>query len=1177
MDDGPQTMDFGCKMLESTTDGGSADATNAHNLAELGFNEEGDRQLVESILGFSRMLLQNCGNRSLYASSSHLSNLLNTTSLSLLESTLLLGIELAQRYHAAIKRLPVGAKHHSSILQNHYNIELDKVIQLAQPFSKKVTLEYAQAEPTTPFTPAPPSAKVKEKASFNLPTGLKSSTTTVYATDLVSLVKGGSGVGSATKTVSNGIGASSDTASTDWNEWGDVKVTYYPKLTDAESTAPRIPAAPATPITPTPVRRSSNLGPHGHRSSRASISEESPSLPRSPTFPTEVMLPPSSNTVEISSSKLKSDGMHALLQENIAGLPQESRYELLTKLRVADALTSSLETRRQLLAIRLLAITNMAYINGESVFIENVLKQDGEEPRRLQLTSQLAELVHPPAEGDVAVPRPLQTIAFLALDALSQHQTKYTDVCGALNTNVNHGVLLYVIRKAVAGMSSQDAGDKVTDEDEWRDALFSLINDISIMPRTGADLVAAGLIPILVEILGLRTTTAERYQPKVLTFLDNIMYNARDAFQTLVGADGLDAVSNLIVYEVTTAAENAAAGKGMLQDHRSATLDYEIPYFQQQTLKWLFKFIHHMMSTAGGYGGNFDRLLRNLIDSSQLLGSLREIISNSRIFGSVVWTNAVNILNDFINNEPTSFAVIAEAGLSRGLLEAVTGRTIVVPDETKKVELEVDPSENASSPAPSPPSDDEDSDNEHSQPQPRPTLFELQTPREGPLASGIMPTSETISIVPQAFGAICLNNAGMKMFQASGALESFFEVFESPAHIKCMDGNKDLPANLGGTFDELVRHHPPLKPAIIDAVLNMVTRVSSLCKSKAQQQKIGTKFWTYDASGKVIIADQDINAGAGEKSLKGKEKAVDGNTDVEMVDADSLVVENGSSSQSSVAPSTESMTPYITAVATFLTAIFNNTSVRSEFASKGGIEHVLDLVDSPCLTYDYATGTASRSLHHVVSQLAESKPQLTIPSLLRRAQSAADVLAPFAQQQGSTAFFRPFVNREAQESANAEFLARGTEFSKALVNVLSLVSTIHFCFNNANYTHRSTSNGFNQLNLGDYYVELVKSLGPLLGAALREIPALEKCIPNYYKNSHRGKDSIFNTTPADLSDPEPVTPPDSAESEPVVPAQLNGDASVPNVPPPAPEAKPKSLTKADRDSPGKLPILGHVL
>lgn len=1172
-------MDFACSILESKI-GEPDNSSDGQNLAALGFEHDGDRQLVESILKFSRMLLQNCGNRSIYASSSHLNSLLNSTSLPLLESTLLLGSELAQRYQAAVKRTSIPNRNTiSALLANHYNIDLDRVMQLSTPFTKTAPIPTESAQPTTP---AAQSAKGKEKAYFNIPAAShKSPTATIYANDLVSVVKGGAGVSDSPKSERNGTGNQSHSESS-WEEWGDVKVTYYPKVTSDTDSAnitntPRpANASPQStgPITPTPIRRTSNLGPHGQRTGRVSSSDDSPISLARPSAPSEDAQRPNFKVIEIPLSQIKADGLHALLRENAPGLPQDLQYELLTKLRAADALTSSLETRRQLLAVRLLAITNLAYVHSEPTFHDNVLKQDSEEPRRLQLVYQLAELVHPPPEGDVAVPKFLQTIAFSTLDALSQHQARFPDVCAALNTNVSHGVLLYVVRKAVAEMSGQDVADMVTEEDRWRDALFSLLSNISGMHRTGTDLVTAGLIPVMVEVLELRTTIAERYYPKVLSFLDNLAYSARDALQTIITGEILDIVSNLIVHEVNTAGENAASGKGMPSEYRSASVDYEIPQFQQQTIKWLFKFIHHMMTNAPGFNGNFDRLLRNLIDSSQLLGSLRRIIGNAHTFGSVVWTHAVSILNDFINNEPTSFAIIAEAGLSRGLLEAVTGTTIIIPDDLKKAQSSANQAvtDDSQTPPSADDGDDSDADADHSEdedtPQ-RPTQAMLEMPRKGPLARGILPTSETINIIPQAFGAICLNNAGMKMFQTSRALDSFFEIFESPQHVKCMDNNKDLASNLGASFDELVRHHPSLKSAIMTAILNMVARVGYLCKTKGQKNKTGAKLWTYDLSGKPVVADEQLKQLAVDRSSKGKGEAVNDGTDVEMQDVEYDISQIPDIQLSSNTNPNADMTPYISAVATFLAQMFSNSSVRSDFAAKGGIEYLLDLDDSPCLTYEFTDPRLSQNLHSVIAQLSEQKPHLIMPSLIRRAQLAAEVLEPFADHEGSLPFFHPFVNREAQQNANIDLLAKGTDFVKALVNLQSLISTINSCYQSSAYNHR-TSISFSQLNLSDYYIHLVRSLGPLLGASLREDFELNKIVPDHYKHAVRTKDSGFGGPIADiiLGSELPSPPTESSEESPAT-EQTNGDSTAIPVNSSAisADSKPKSLTKAEQDSP----------
>lgn len=1175
-------MDFGREILESNVEA-TADDSKSYDLSELGYGEDGDKQLIEAILKFSKMLLENCGNRSIYSSSPHLGSLLNTSSMSLLENTLLVTSQLAQRYNSAMKRVG-SARSTKHLLAEHYNIDLNRVLQLALPFSKTITTPPDSAHPATP-NPTTPGAKGKEKdkAYFSLPVSHKSSTTVVYANDLVSIYKGGSGVSMNTKGPRRGSDNPSSPASqTGWDEWGDVRMTYYPKIkpeTEPGHSALKPADAittPVPPVTPTPVRRSSNLGPNAHRANRPSTAEEaSPTLARTPTMPSDDAQRQNAKTIEIPSAKLRSTDIYSLMQEYGSDLSQDLQYELFTKIRIAKALTSSLETRQQALAIRMLAVANMANVYPEPLFLENVMKQDGDEPKRLQFIYQVADLVHPPAEGDIAVSTYMQTLAFSTLEAIAGISTKFQDVCKALNTTINHGVMLYVIRKAVAEMAVEDLGDKLTDKDQWRNALFSLMTSLCQYPRTAEGLVTAGLIPIMIEILGLRTTVAQRYQPKTLTFLDNVVYSAREAFQILVNANGLDRVSDLIVHETTAASVVAESGNGMPKKHRSPSTDYEIPFYQQQILKWLFKFIHHMMSSANSYGGNFDRLLRNLIDSSQLLSSLRQIIGNGRCFGSIVWTNAVGILNGFINNEPTSFAIIAEAGLSKGFLEAITGSPIVMPQSsrTENRSGESNRATNGGSSAAS--SDDDDDDDDEplfeldTTPHP-PTLEMLQAPRDGPLARGIMPTQETINIVPQAFSALCLNNTGMKMFRASRALESFFEIFESPEHVKCMESSGELPSSLGSTFDELARHHPPLKGAIINAILDMVVRVGYLCKTKAEKDRAGAKLWTHDSAGRVVAAGFPSSISS---DSKGKGKAADNGSDIEMRDADDSVPTLVSSKDSDT-----SMTPYITSVASFLATVLNNSSVRTEFCARGGIEYVLDLAESQSLPANFGDGISSRNLQNVIALLAEQKPYLVIPSLLKRAQAAADILEPFATHDFRTSFFAPFVGKENNYHTDSAIIAQGTAFAKAFVNVHSLVANLTASIQGSPYSHRNTPSGFNSMNFADHYNRLIQTLGPLLGASLKEEVLLQKLVPKSWQqiSAARIKDNgIGDLIPDAVVNAEPlsVTPVLEAISD-----VVNGPTPTPAVvgDPPSRPLHPDYVPTPGPDlSDSELPRISH--
>lgn len=1132
--DGPQIRDFGRELLKR---GENLELAGEQAEAEIeSFSEDGDREVIESILSFSRMLLENCGNRSLYESSSRLNALLNTTSLSLLECTLLLAAQLAQRFQASLKRLSIPSKTaNASLLANHYRLDLERINQLALPFAKTTISDEASSTLT-------PSVKGKEKALFSSP---PVAVVTSYTNDLVFLVKNPSPANSlaakencttATKLEDN------------WDEWANVRVTYYtkpnskpgePTHTHAlQSSTSTLLAAPST---PTPVRRTSNLSPNGgQRANRLSSSDESPHL-RSPTNHVDDSKISTLKAVEIPSSKIFSAPFHQLLEESLESLPKESQYELLTKMRVARALTSSSETRRQILVIRLLAVTNLAYIHSDSVFQEKVLKQDSDEPRRLQLTYQLAELIHPPAEGQVGVPRSFQTTALNTLTALAQHTNRFADICSALNTSVNHGVLLYVVRKAVAEMAvNDDGGFKATEEDEWRKALLSLLSQVATAPRTGAELVAAGLLPILVEVLTMRTNVAKRHNHMIVQFLDTLVYSVRDAFQTLVNADGLTAISNLIVDEVTAAmgmkTDESSSPDLVQATYRSLATDYKIPYFQQQTMKWLLKFIHHMMTSASGYGGNFDRLLRNLIDSPTLLSSLRQIISSGTWFGSLVWTNAVSILNDFINNEPTSFAVIAEAGLSRAFLEEVSGEPVNMPSSPDQGQQ----TEEVNSPAP--PSDGDD-DNEVQEEQdndegdslnadPAPDSDEVHPPnvatmerlqnRSTSLAAGIMPSAEAMQIIPQTFSSLCLNTNGMRMFQASTALQRYFEIFLSPKHVAVLQNGDDIPNALGSTFDELIRHHPALKNAIINAVLDMVGRVNHLCKTKANEEKVGAKLWVVDAEGHSVIADELLDDLPSEDSM-----------DVDMTDSPSEKKPLTQESDWSNA----SVTPYIMAVSSFLNGLFHNSSVRGSFIDKGGIEHLLDLAQSPSMSHDFGEIQGSNTLQQVISSLSESKPHLVMPSLVQRLQAAADVLRPFSEHTGSAAFFAPFTAVDGPRAAKE--LSNGSALVKALTNIDILIKALKECIQISPYSHSRAPAGFNQLNLGDLYVKLAKSLGSLLGASIKEDILLRKSTPDQWKNlklsPSRSRGRGFTTleqvteTPSNESEDDPIVlPPTSS-------------------------------------------------
>ncbi|KAL1884389.1 hypothetical protein VTK73DRAFT_83 [Phialemonium thermophilum] len=1115
LNDGPQMREFGCDVLlnkGTAVEYGDGQAWDMGRLLELGYGQDGDRHLVVAVLKFSRMLLEHCGNRSIYASSTHLNDLLNTPHLDIIYATLQVGVELAQRYQASVKRMASPSRQLSSaLLANHYNIELEKVQFLAQSFVKTPIFKFADVPPTTPAS----TGKGKEKAHA----GSHRNVTSMYANDLVSLA------------------APEATADSDWNGWGDVKVIYYPNSASSEAQHPSPSEHPVSgsgpgassnsPSTPTPLRRGSTT-PRGNR--QASADDSSPVHPRTPAPGHDGPVQPGHKLVEVPHSAAVSTSVYDLLSRCPPEMPKLAKYEFLNRVRVSKALLDSPETRQQALAVRLLAITNLAYIHPEPVFLEKVLRHDNDEPRRYQLVYQLAELIHPSADGSNTVPLWLQAIALTTLEAVSNLTARYSDVLSALNANVNHGVLLYVIRKAVAGMRADredEQLDKVTEEDEWRNALFSLTLHMAMGPRVGVEMISAGLMDILVEILNLRTRVSTRYHSMMLAFLDGLIYGYQGAFQSFASASGLDCIAQLTIDTVSEAAALARAGKGTARKFHAHTVDYEIPFYQQQTLKWLLKFLHHVLTNSYSYGGNTDRLLRNLVDNSQLLGSIRTIIESKELFGSVVWTNSVTLLSDFINNDPTSFAAIAESGMIKSFLEVVTNRPVKAEPLTRQAS-DGDQNQEPSSP--------EEPTEFQNNPRPHPPATELlarQKPRDGPVATGILPSSEAMSIIPVALNSISLNNAGLKMVVSSQALETFLEVFESPEHVRCMEADPDLPTALGNSFDELARHHPALRPSISNAILNVSARLVYLARQEPNDA--GVRLLVSDPEGKSVSADKrtiPFWSSAGASSAKGNEKAVavPGDSDVEMADAGGSATNGGSpktandstSPSQSVFGSDAAVTPFIGALSSFLTQAISNSNLKSAFICRGGIELLLDLADAPSLPYDFGESGASRTLSQILSQLIEASPILGLPAILNRLQDSIDALRPLVNMEGSHPFFAPFLDPDFSPKAPSGELdpelvwkvSSGTSLVKSLLNTQTLIKILYQCFP---YSNRHGTSTLPSVNVFDYYTRLIKSLGPLLRTVLAEEMSIAHVVPQRWSNRKLSdlEERLVDVTPSD--------------------------------------------------------------
>lgn len=1090
LNDGPQTRDFTCELLLDSVGEDTSAQWDLEKLRGIGYQGDGDARLVKAILGFTRRLLSHCGNRSIYASSPHLSNLLYSTDLSVVHATLEVALELAQRYQASVKRMQTPNRQISTaLLANHYNIDLERVQQIAQPFVKTPIISLGDV--STPATPAS-AGKGKDKEKEKAGSQAAGNSASMLANDLVSVVSNGT---------------TDDT--TRWKSWGDLKVVYYPKtdVDDAAAQATTDRPHSSTPNTPTPLRRSSTLGAQPSastpRSSRTTQSmDDSPSSAhKSPALNTELPASSSQRSFEMPQSVVATIPVYDLLKRIPEDMPKNAKYEVLNRARICKALLAGAEARQQALAVRLLAITNLTYIHPESVFLEQVVKHDNDEPRRYHLVYQLVELLHPSTPGQSPAPRWLQAIVMTLLEGMSQYNAKYQDVLSALNATVNHGVLLYVIRKAVVEMNEMN-GEQAKDSvemDDWRESLFSLASYLALNGRIGTELMSAGLMDVLVDIINMRTPVADRWHNIAVTTIDNLIINyGPAAFQAFNNANGLDNAAQLMIHTTASALSLAENGQGTRPELYSSVVDYEIPFYQQQSLKWLLKLIHHIMSPSSfPHGGNTERLLRNLVDNSKLLGSLKTIMENTKAFGSVVWTNSISLLTDFINNDPTSFAAISETGLVKSLLESLTGRPIPEPSTDRK---EDELSEGRATPV-----DESVSLEPDERPHP-PDEETLRAPRAAPLACGLLPSSEALNAIIPVINAICLNNTGMKLVASSRALESIFEIFESPEHVRLMFADQDLSYNIGLQIDELGRHHPTLRPTIANAVIDMIARVLHLGKSKTVTDGWGTQLLVTNPSGNVVAADEKLLE-LEVTSEKGKHVATFSD-DVEMADAAEQTAPSPDGVPGSSAKKVESFTPYLCALAHFLHSYLNNGHLRTLLTRSGGVSYLLDLLELPSLPHDFVTpGSASttKTLQQTIAGVIDSASVTGMPVLLNRVQDAMEALQPIVSAPDST-FFKPFIHSDIPESFRSQddaeliqHIAKGTRVAKALLRVQVLLKTLQMCLPSAR-----SAPMLPPVNMYDLFLNIVNGLGPLFRGVLSEELALVGSAPQHSSSGDTG-------------------------------------------------------------------------
>ncbi|WVQ94836.1 hypothetical protein IAU59_001919 [Kwoniella sp. CBS 9459] len=307
-------------------------------------------------------------------------------------------------------------------------------------------------------------------------------------------------------------------------------------------------------------------------------------------------------------------------QAEAAQVPLDDQYVALNKVRLARAVTD-LELRQKLLSIRLLALATYVYISNEDAAQSGLFLYEPD------LVPEIADLIRAAPSDEIV------TGALLALDACAHHRAKTTEVMTAVSANVNHGILISFLRHMVDKMVqggelykiSSRADSTVSVPYELFDASIAFVAYISTSSTHANMLMGAGILPVLLDILGANNDRREQCIPRASGLIDSIIFSSPQAMSNFSGIDGI----NILVSKVKSEIERRIAAT----DHSpTETLSEEtILTSANNPLRGVLRTLQRLMQASGGTEG-----LRNLVDS-ELPKCLRRIFETPAKFGPRVF------------------------------------------------------------------------------------------------------------------------------------------------------------------------------------------------------------------------------------------------------------------------------------------------------------------------------------------------------------------------------------------------------------------------------------------------------------------------------------------------------------------------------------------------------------
>ncbi|KDN52289.1 DUF913-domain-containing protein [Tilletiaria anomala UBC 951] len=965
-----------------------------YELFKLQLNEftPNRKRLLVSILRFSRLLMENCTNRKLYASYERLHDLLLTRDLDILEETLRLLLRPAQQHSAS------GGARNNELAIAQGRLSTLAVIWTPRDFGISM-LQLSKDD-----FPVPPEAD-SVRFSFYRRKG------------------GNEEAGPSNAAISAAV------LSTSRSQAAPMSVDPMAMSLDLEDLR-----ANTSFGTPSRLPRS-----HSRVGSSSQGATSGPTdTPAQGSACTQGSTQEGMVTIDMRNITASGKSCMDVVADAIEThkIPETQHFELFQRVRAVFAMRDA-ESRHKLLTCRLLAISCYAHTVSESVANAHLFLF---EPEAIRGIADLISLESTPSMR-------IASSALYALDGLAKFRTKTTDVFNAVSVSVNHGMLLQNVRLLIekltevpseqpqSGPQKQICNQKGHgDLGHYADAVFTMVAAVTTFSGPAMTVASAGLMPLLVHIIReckSRRYLVQRSVSRAIGLIDSLVYALPTAFNIFCEAHGQDVYVARIEEEVEFDIQHPESDTEVLATPRTDgeadsrdNLYGKLSFGGASLLRNLFKSIAHMMTSAGTAEG-----LRNLIDTS-LLESIRKIMTHRRTFGPQILSLAINIMANFVHNEPTSLATIQEKKLPEKFFEVV----------------------------------EED----------------------------IEANFEVIAAIPNAIGAICLNQTGLNLFNSKPVVEKLIDLLVSDRHVEVLEDRENA-TMFGTAIDELVRHHPSVKDKVISSLLRALTKIiergSEWSADKDQPPKNGPKL-----AGPQDTAPQIYDLEMVPASVESPaDSFLSRQPSVTLSD---LIMDETETNTKKEDPATvNAAIAAMDAMARFLEGFFQTPAHCKDFVRADGLDLIFKFYELPCLPYNFCASFTADSLVALLRAMTEMSAHTVLGLLTKEVRkSLAATKHVWLESRNNGSGMIPLLSpRTKDEFVNSNQSFRQLVTLNARINLLSDLCQ-HFTYAGSRMPSTFLQN-LNSTNVSAP-TSLLEDLGQLLQDCMWENLMLKASTPS---------------------------------------------------------------------------------